>query len=62
MHDDFGSGIARGGRGRVGGAIVDNENAIEPLARPADNFSDMFFFEVSGNGRRDRGAIDRRLG
>ena len=60
MDDDFRSRISRGGRGRIGRAVIDHQDMIELLERAPDHIGDMFFFEISGNDRRDRRPVDRR--
>ena len=59
MDNDFGSRISRGGRSGIGRAVIDHQDIIELLKRAPDNIGDMFFFEISGNDRRDRLPVDR---
>jgi hypothetical protein len=59
VNNDICASITRGFRGRVGRSVVNDKNVIELLERSPRDLGNVFFFEVSGNDRRDRGAIDR---
>lgn len=54
MDNDLGSSISRGGRSCIGRAVIDHQDIIELHKRAPDNIGNMFFFQISGNDRRDR--------
>ena len=57
MNDHFRAGFARVRSSLIGRSIIDDEDVIELLARPADNVADMFFLVIGRNDGGDRGAI-----
>ena len=42
MNNDLAAGFTRAIRRLIAGTVIDDEDVIELLARPADNVGDMF--------------------
>jgi len=61
VNDHLRTGFARALGGFIGRSIIDHENIIELLSRPADDFTDVFLLVVGGNDRSNAWLIQRRF-